>query len=724
VSVMGFSRLGWYLQRAARMSPSEVAWRTRDQALHKVWSARQVKRWQDSGAPPGLADDRGLTGTLPAQARDLVPSPARLELLAAADRLMNGEWEVLGVHRADLVAPDWFSDPVTGKRAPADQYAFGINHRSESVTGNIKQVWEISRLHHLTLLSAAWFISRDDRYADRVADQLRSWWQSNPFLTGVHWTSGIEVGIRLISLVWIRRLLDGWPPVSDLFERNDLALAQIRWHQQYLAAFRSRGSSANNHVIAEAAGQLAASCAFGWFAESGKWRQDAARLLEHELIANTFSSGVNRELASEYQYFVAELVLVAAIEAETAGHPLSEQAWQRLAATVDSGVAMLDETGRPPRQGDGDEGRVLLLDAPAGHGVSSLLALAAATIGSLNWWPPVAPDVRSSIAGSILGSPLQAAPRGFEGVAPLQPAPRGFEGVAPLQPAPREVPGRPAQRPWRFDGAGMTILRTAEDDTPEIWCRCDGGPHGFLSIAAHAHADALSVEVRYGGVDVLADPGTYCYHGEPAWRSYFRSTIAHNTVEIAGESQSKEGGPFLWVRHADARELDVKDVGDAVEWTAEHAGYASLRPPAKHRRCVRLDRAARGIDIVDEIDGGPHEIRLAYHFGPQVEVELSQHSATLSWPAALAPGSARIDLPASLEWAVHKGEEDQILGWYSEGLGRRVPAFALVGTGVSVADLPLCTRLQFVEASKSRSSGSGLLAVSWLTSDAVRHSAR
>ncbi len=93
------------------------------------------------------------------------------------------------------------------------------------------------------------------------------------------------------------------------------------WHQQYLAAFPSRGSSANNHVIAEAAGLLAASCAFGWFAESGKWRQDAARLLERELIANTFSSGVNRELASEYQYFVAELALVAAIEAEAAGHP-------------------------------------------------------------------------------------------------------------------------------------------------------------------------------------------------------------------------------------------------------------------------------------------------------------------------------------------------------------------------------------------------------------------
>jgi hypothetical protein len=694
---MDRSRIGWYLQRAARMSPAEVGWRTRDQVLHKAWSARQVKRWQDGSAPPGVASDRRPARALPADARDLVPAEAVKELLAAADQLMDGGWEVLGVHRDDLVAPDWFFDPVTGKRAPAEQYAFSINHRSEDQTGNIKQVWEISRLHHLTLLAAAWYVSRDDRYADRVADQLRSWWQSNPFLTGVHWTSGIEVGIRLISLAWIRRLLDDWPPVGDLFERNDLALAQIRWHQQFLAAFRSRGSSANNHVIAEAAGLLAASCAFGWFAESAKWRRDAASLLERELIANTFASGVNRELASDYQYFVAELVLVAGLEAQAAGYPLSDLAWQRLAATVDSGVAMCDETGRAPRQGDGDEGRVLLLDAPAANGVPSMIALAAATLGPLGWWPPATADARSAIVGALAGS---------------------LPGGA------REISGRPAQRPWRFDGAGLTILRTAEDDSPEIWCRCDGGPHGFLSIAAHAHADALSVEVRYGGVDVLADPGTYCYHGEPAWRSYFRSTIAHNTVEIGGQSQSREGGPFLWVRHADARELDVRDVGDAAEWTAEHDGYATLRPPARHRRCVRLDRAARGIDIVDEIDGGQHEIRLAFHFGPQIEVELIRHNAMLNWSSALTSGSARVDLPESLDWSLHKGEEDQILGWYSGGLGRRVPAFSLVGTGVSTPDIPLCTRLQFVDATKAGSSGGGLLAVSWLTADAGWHSTR
>ena len=141
----------------------------------------------------------------------------------------------------------------------------------------------------------------------------RSWWRENPFLSGINWTSGIELGVRLINFAWIRRLLDEWPPIADLFEHNDLALRQIRWHQEYLAAFESKGSSANNHVIAEAAGQLAASCAFPWFPESARWRRDSLRLLERELDHNTFPSGVNRELASDYHGFVAELGLFAAV---------------------------------------------------------------------------------------------------------------------------------------------------------------------------------------------------------------------------------------------------------------------------------------------------------------------------------------------------------------------------------------------------------------------------
>ena len=341
---------------------------------------------------------RSFIGRLPADTAERVPEEAKDGRPGGGGPAHCGaSGKCWASSRTDLVRPDWFHDPVTGRRAPADRYAFRINHRSQAQTGNIKQVWEISRLQHLTLLATAWFLSHDDAYARRVADQLRSWWRENPFLSGVHWTSGIEIGIRLISMTWIRRLLDDWPGVADLFEHDELAVRQIRWHQQYLAAFRSRGSSANNHVIAEAAGQLVASCAFPWFPESERWRQKSARLLERELVRNTFPSGIGRELASDYQSFVAELGLLAAVEADAAGRPLSATAWQRLCAMVDSGAALLDERSRPPRQGDGDEGRALLLDAPAANRWPSLLALAEALFGRLDWWPRTDADAASSI---------------------------------------------------------------------------------------------------------------------------------------------------------------------------------------------------------------------------------------------------------------------------------------------------------------------------------------
>ena len=679
------SRLGWYARRAARMAPAEVAWRGRDQILRLIWSARQVRPDQTAAAIRPMPGERGFAAALPPGTADRVPDDARRAVLDSADRLLLGEWEVLGVARDGLVQPDWFHDPVTGRRSAPDRYAFRIDYRSPEQTGNIKQVWEISRLQHLTLLGTAWSLTHEQAYAQRVADQLRSWWQENPFLSGVNWTSGIELGIRLISLAWIRRLLDDWPGVTDLFERNALAVQQIRWHQQYLAAFPSRGSSANNHVIAEAAGQLVASCAFPWFRESERWRRKSAQQLERELVRNTFPTGIGRELASDYQCFVAELGLLAAVEAEASGHPLGAATWERLCAMVDSAAALVDGQLRPPRQGDSDEGRALLLDAPVPNRWPSLLALGEVLFGRLDWWPQVPPDAGSSLIGALAR-------------------------------AKHPVGGRPARRPSRFADAGVTLLRTAGQDSPEIWCRCDGGPHGYLSIAAHAHADALSIEVRYAGVEILADPGTYCYHGEPAWRSYFRSTIAHNTVELGGRSQSTEGGPFLWLRHAQAREIEFIDDGDIASWTAEHDGYASLDPPARHRRSVLLDRASRSLDIIDEIDGGSHEIQLAFHLGPEVHAQLDESCAVLGWPAAAVTGAARLELPPGLRWSLHRGETDPILGWYSPGLGRRVPAVTLLGRGRCVPGMPLITRLEFREAGQWAEPAMSQQAVAWTKS--------
>jgi Heparinase II/III-like protein len=248
----------------------------------------------------------------------------------------------------------------------------------------------------------------------------------------------------------------------------------------------------------------------------------------------------------------------------------------------------------------------------------------------------------------------------------------------------------------RLPDAGIALLRTSGQD--EILCRCDGGPHGYPGTTGHAHS--LSVEVRYSGTDILAGQGAFCYCAKRAWRSYFRSTIAYNTAELGGRSQPGAGAPFPWKRHTRARQIEVLDDGDIARWTAEHDGYASLDPPALHRRSVLLDRASRSIDIIDQVDGGSHDIRLAFHLGSDVQAEIEESRAVLNWPNGSEPGMARLELPPGLRWSLHRGETDPILGWHSGGLGRRVPAVTLLGCGRCVPGMPLITRLEFLEAGK------------------------
>ena len=656
------------------MSPGEIAGRGLDTARHVLWTRRQVVPGDATDLPADLLLERAAPAGLPAAARDRLDPAAHAALLTAADAVLSGTWSVFGTARRDSADPDWFADPATGRRAPQRTLCFRVHHRDEGEVGNVKQIWELSRHHHLTVLAAAYWATGEERYAETVAQQLRSWWRDNPFLSGIHWTSGIELGIRLISWVWIRRLLADWPKVEDLFENDDAALRQIAWHSEFLAAFPSRGTSANNHLIAEAAGALAAACAFGWYGRSPWWRRRAAAGLEDALAANTFPDGLNREQASEYHAFVTDLALLAALEADAARQPLGDRTWRRLVAMLDAAAAVTDAAGRPPRQGDGDEGRALVVDHPDHPAWRLTLDGGRAVLGAAAWWPDELPSVRAVLLGG-LGDAAQPAHR---------------SAATP----------RPDAAPRAFPDAGLALLRSRAQDGPEMWCRCDGGPHGFGAIAAHGHADALAIEVRHEGIDVLADPGTYCYHGEPAWRQHFRSTAAHNTLQLGGADSSTSGGSFLWTRQAHTT-TSLVNVGDqdVQHWAGHHDGYHHLSPPLTHHREVRLESADRTITVVDRVVPGAADaggravpVRLTWQLGPRVQAELDGNRAALQWPG----GSAELLLPDSLSWSAHRGEQEPIQGWYSPGFGEREPATVLVGVG-GPASGGLTTTLRFLD---------------------------
>jgi hypothetical protein len=624
------------------MSVAEMAARGGVQWRKRRW--RRLDRRPDGLSSLIDGPDRHARAALPSYAVDM-GGPAASALLASADRLLAGKLTVFGRDLSGFGAdPDWFTDPVTGTTSDAHAYCFDLPYRDESRVGNIKFVWEPSRALAAMQLASAWRVSRNESYACRALALLESWWRHNPFLQGVHWVSGIEVGLRLLSWSWIRALLDDWPGCGNRFDTNPIFLAQLYHHQVYLRAFLSSGSSANNHLLAELAGLATASVVFPWFAESSEWSSFARAELIAEAKRQTFGDGFNREQAMDYHLFVLDILMSADLAARFAGDPLGRDFDDVLCRMSDALAASLDGAGQPPRFGDGDDGRALLLDGGDTSHVASLLGAAAARFGRATWWPERVETILERVAAAL----------------------------QPVQPPDRDVP-----LPALMAEAGHAFLRYED-----IWLRCDHGRLGFLSIAAHGHADALSLELRVAGTEILADPGTYCYHGEPIWRGYFKSTLGHNSLTVDGRDQADGGGPFLWLTDVPAQLARWEAAADGgIVWQASHAGYRRLPDPVTHHRRVVLSAVTRSIEITDWIgaDKG-HDVTLAFHFGPAVSVLFGGDTAQLDWMTDDGRRCATMRLP-SLRWSLHRGETDPPRGWHSAGFARKQPAFTLLGHG-------------------------------------------
>lgn len=669
------ARLRWYVDRLAAMSAAEVADRARERAITAAWRVRP-------GDVP-VATPTPVVGTWSGgSAGDMaLDDPEVRSLLDAADELMAGEATVLGVRRDDMVAPDWYLDVTTGRRAPADAVAFSIPVRDWDAVGDMKLVWELSRHHHLTVLALAYRLTGDDRYAVRVAEHLRSWWAACPFPMGVHWTSGIEVALRLVNWTWCRRLLDGWPGAAALFEADAVdggAFAtQVFHHCRYLDRLHSVGSSSNNHAIAEAVGLYVGATEVPWFPQSARWQRHGTERLLGVVASNLHRGGLDRELATDYHGFVLELVTVAAVNATIHDLPERAELWHVATDMTLAAACLTDPWGRPARQGDTDRGRVLVV-----HDDRDDLA---------RWTSLVR---RGTLRDRVLAA---------------------YIGRLPLPP-PDTAAERPTDCAERLARGGQVVLRHTTRSGHRTWLRFDAGPHGHLAIAAHAHADALSIELRVDGTDVLVDPGTYTYRPGSPWRDHFRSTAAHNTLELDGLDQSQRGGPFLWTRHAHTtlvRHLQdrvveaVHDgyahrhgggvactVGRIVEWegddlvVTDSVAFAAAPPPVGGRRVS-------------------HVVAVHLHLGPSVRCSLQQGAsgpeAVLDWGPA---GGAVVELDPGARWTVHQGSDDSMLGWFSPEYGVLEPSITLRGECEISSDVSagrrLRTRLRFDGRENSR----------------------
>jgi len=558
------------------------------------------------------------------------------------DRLLGGEHDLLGFR--GLTISDWHSDPVHHRRAPLVCWA-EVPYLDPSI-GDHKIIWELNRHQYWLQLGRAYWLTGDARYARAIVDQLESWVEANPPLTGINWASMLEIGLRTISWTMAMHFLacnDDVPyPTARCLSAIERQLIHVEAHLSYYF-------SPNTHLTGEALALYVVGHAFPELDSSKRWVEIGRRILLREIDRQVLPDGGHVERSMHYQRYTLDFYLLALLTARRSGDVDAEDAFARAAgrlAEFTYGIA--DDEGRLPLIGDDDGGMLWPVTGRDCADVRDSLATAAVVLNR----PHLAPW------GLQEETFWMAAP---EVIALVDEVPRIVDEAARTLSGPRSQ---------TFPDTGYVVMRSDRDHAV-----LDVGVHGYMN-GGHAHADALSLTLSVGGRPLLVDPGTATYTMDPRLRDRMRSSLNHNTVCVDENPQSMPAGPFHWATTADAL-LQASRHNACFDWAeATHHGYA----PIHHRRSViRTDGS--GWLVVDEIRGTDvgrdnetiHSAASHWHFHPGW---MPRDEGTGVLRATHREGSEAWLLFDAGDVSLVHGDEESGLGWYAPVYGTLLPTWS------------------------------------------------
>jgi hypothetical protein len=568
------------------------------------------------------------------------PGAARHAALRA-DPILAGEYDLLGYRGLRFgrftpgrtALPDWSLDPVNNRRPP---HAFWSSvPYLDASCGDHKIIWELNRHQHWLVLGRAFWLTGERRYRERVLAELASWLRSNPPLTGVNWSSMLEVALRSLSWLWAIQLFveapddseddrlraDASPWLVDLLLGLDRQLAHVERNLSHYF-------SPNTHLLGEALALYVIGRALPELAASRRRASIGRTILCQQIDRQIAADGGHCERSTHYHRYALDFYTLALIAARESGDleaaPVFADAVTRMAFAA---RLLADDNGRVPHIGDDDGGALLPILGRDPDDVRASLAAASSLVDR--------PDLRIGDAPEDALWMLGDAP-----------------GVAKPQP---DAPVASASLP----DTGYYVSRSAAGDHLLI----DGGPHGFQN-GGHAHADALSLTLAVRGVPLLIDPGTACYTTDPALRDRLRSTALHNTLVVDGQSQSLPAGPFHWSHVANGRVHRWRTHPAFDYFDGSHDGYR----PIEHRRRV-LSVHGDLVVVADFVAGsGAHAAAVHWHVDPRWSVETRARGAVFTRSANRAD---RVGLSVPEGVIDHfSGDDLTGLGWCSPAYGR------------------------------------------------------
>jgi hypothetical protein len=547
----------------------------------------------------------------------------------------TNDWKHYRIYNAefDLTKPlDWYFSDDGGSRWPACHYA-KIDYRPGNPYGDVRINWELNRLQFLPAMAVT-----DEDLAKSI---LKDWLEKNPYLHGPGYLASMEVALRWFSIYWAVCLFKKQLDTSFLRALTGLAVASGKFIEGRL----STHSSAGNHLIIEAAGLYWLGKALENNQRGVQWISKAREILWEQIIRQVNPDGSNQEQSFWYHGFVLDALFHYLLLEDRAIIPA--EVLERVEKMLEFVNDMTLPDGSFPDYGDRDDGFVFRLQGNYhGSPFPDLLNLGTFFFDRPEWHR----GGRQAVERLNFWT-------NSERVHDVMPVEGSISH--PL------ISKLPVLKTYK-DG-GMTLMRWGKG---RLLFR--HAPLGLGPTYGHGHADALSILFSWGNVPVLIDLGSGQYNGDQAIRNFFRSTIAHNTVEIGGKSQARMLGPFMWEKSYETN-LEKTVESPVLSVKASHNGYMDGFSVVHTRKVEWL--ASHQLDVCDSFSGpGGVEMRGAFHLGACQTVTQKNNVIEVDFGDFMF----LLNLPSEVSIEIYYGSKHPFIGWRSTIYGKWEPIHSVI----------------------------------------------
>ncbi|WP_343766645.1 alginate lyase family protein [Gangjinia marincola] len=541
--------------------------------------------------------------------------------------------QLINVYEVD----DWRKDYHNNISSPIKYYS-EVDRQDFDVVGDVKVVAELSRMYFLPFLSLKAIEEKDKRMLSIIDGMITSWDEQNPYLYSIHWTSGIEVAIRAVNLVYSHQALKGRGLISLSCDQTILRILSNSYI--YLKNHLSRYSSANNHLMAETMGLVVLSC---YFELPHKERTRWQNLLYDQINIQINKDGVHMELCTHYHAEISEQILIAIDFLKRTKIKIPSSVLEKVESLFKF-TSHISYEGLSTIFGDNDEGAVILPYFDKKYSVYQSLLKSSNHLFYNNYCVDGEVDARNYL---IYGESLNSIKRYNE------------------------------LNDTLFKDSGYLFLYDQEERAKLSF---DCGTIGDYISAAHGHSDIFHINFSLRGKEFLVDSGTYQYHKKfTHWRNYFKGISAHNTISVNNKNHAVNNGRMSWIN---LPETTVQEYTSSQEKAFCRATTNAFRSQSiQHERAIYFNRMDKEIQIRDVLINSDNNkksktIHYFLHFHPNVIIQEANKKIVL------INENEKIILQGSWlnEASISEGEKDNLQGWYSPQYNVKVQAKTLVYT--------------------------------------------